>query len=84
MVGTMANSPDTDELAVMPFLAGRPNLELLSRGNPEQRRRNTYFTLDIRDEDGQDGITPLVVFGERQVVALIKVKDKGLKVIRLL
>ena len=46
MVGTTYNSPDTDDLYVVPFLAGRPNLELLSRGNPEQRRRNTYFTLD--------------------------------------
>ena len=68
----------------MPVLAGRHHLQVLSRRNRHKRRRNTYFTLDIRDDDGRDGITPLVVLGERRAVALIKAKDKGLKAIRLL
>ena len=68
----------------MPVLAGRHHLQVLSRQNGHKRQRNTYFTLDIRDKDGRDGLTPLVVLRERQAVALIKAKDKGLKAIRLL
>ena len=47
MVGTTANSPDTDELAVVPFLAGRLNLEPLSRGNPEPQTLRKIYSISI-------------------------------------
>ena len=50
---------------------------------PQEAEKYILY-LRYRDKDGRDGITPLVVLGERQAVALIKAKDKGLKAIRLL
>ena len=51
---------------------------------PPQEAEKYILHLRYRDDDGRDGITPLVVLGERRAVALIKAKDKGLKAIRLL
>ena len=51
---------------------------------PPQETEKYILHLRYRDNDGRDGITPLVVLGERRAVALIKAKDKGLKAIRLL
>ena len=57
----------------MPVLAGLHHLQVLSRRNCHKRRRNWekyILYLRYRDEDGWDGITPLVVLRERQAVAL--------------
>ena len=67
------------------FWPGVPQFGTAIEGKPRtEAEKYILYLIDIRDEDGRDGITPLVVLGERQAVALIKAKDKGLKAIRLL
>ena len=83
MVGTTANSPDADELAVVRFLAVRSDLEPSARGNPERTPSSIILSILDTMVENVGTVGPLVADKEWQAMACSKAKDKGFPAIRL-